>query len=68
MKLPNKDEFNSIIGLTEADAKAALNKIGVGHIRIREKNGEHFMVTMDFRMDRVNLHIKDDLVYKASRG
>lgn len=63
-----KDEFESIIGLSEDDAKTVLTKMGIKRIRVTERNGERFMVTMDFNMGRVNLSIKDDKVYRASRG
>lgn len=62
------DEFANIIGLSFEEAKASLIKSGVKHVRVMEKNGEHFIGTMDYRLDRVNLKIQDDKVYQASRG
>lgn len=45
--------------LTEAQAKiASWNCIS----RVCEQDGKHFMVTMDYRQDRVNLSVIDDKV------
>jgi hypothetical protein len=63
-----KDEFEDIIGLDEHDAKDALKKMGIPTVRTRERNGKHFVGTMDIRKDRVNIHIEDDVVIRAYRG
>jgi len=36
--------------------------------RITSKDGEQYMGTCEFRPDRINLHIVNDLVTKASIG
>ena len=36
--------------------------------RVVENNGEHAVVTTDYRLDRVNLRIKDNRVFEAYRG
>jgi hypothetical protein len=59
---------DTIIGMTETDAKIALKKMGVKEIRVMEKNGEKFMGACNYRLDRVNLRIKNDVVYNVSRG
>lgn len=36
--------------------------------RILEKDGVNFMGSMDYKVDRVNLFLKDGKVYKATIG
>lgn len=36
--------------------------------RVRSEDGESFIGTCDYRMDRINLHIEDGKVVKANRG
>ncbi len=36
--------------------------------RVTGSDGEHFIVTMDFRMDRINLILIDDIVTESSIG
>ncbi len=49
---------------------AAIVKIeNAGHkVRIVAENGEHFVVTMDYNLDRLNLEIVDGKVSAVSRG
>lgn len=36
--------------------------------RIRSEDGKSFIGTCDYRLDRINLHIQDGKVIKASKG
>lgn len=36
--------------------------------RLRSEDGQSFMGTADYRMDRINLHIQSGKVIKATRG
>ena len=36
--------------------------------RVRSEDGESFMGTCDYRMDRINLHITEGKVTSVSRG
>lgn len=36
--------------------------------RVRSEDGQSFMGTADYRRDRINLHIQDGKVVKASVG
>ncbi len=55
------------IGMTETDAVAAIGKAGLTS-RIRSRDGQVFMGTMDMREDRVNLTIEGGKVTQASTG
>lgn len=57
----------SLVGLTEEEAVAKITDSGM-RVRVRSKDGESFMGTCDYRMDRVNLHIENGKVTKASIG
>jgi len=60
------ENYDDLIGLTIDEAKAA--RPG-NAIRVVMKDGEHYMVTMDYRMDRINVHIEDGkIVYVTGRG
>lgn len=36
--------------------------------RVTMKDGEHFLCTMDYRMDRVNVHVMDNKVTEDKLG
>ena len=57
----------AVIGLSEDDAVAQISAAGFSP-RIVERNGEMFAGTMDYREDRINLTIADDLVTVAQIG
>lgn len=57
----------SLVGLTEEDAMVKIAESGL-RTRLRSKDGQSFMGTCDYRMDRVNLHIENGKVTKASIG
>lgn len=56
-----------LIGMSKQDA-IELAKARNVTMRIVVENGEHFMVTDDYWMNRLNIEIKDNKVVKVSRG
>ena len=56
-----------LIGMDVSDAIDMLDEAGTRH-RIEYEDGQSFMLTMDFRMDRVNLSIENGKVIKTRRG
>ena len=56
-----------VVGLAEADATAKLEGVGFG-VRIAERDGEAFMLTKDYRSDRVNLVIAGGVVTSVWTG
>lgn len=60
-------DINSVVGLTEEDAKAKIAAAGL-KCRIRNKDGQAFIGTCDYRTDRVNLGIANGKVTSASIG
>lgn len=62
----NKKE-NNLVGLTEAEAGAKLKEQGSSY-RISSRDGEYYIVTMDLRMDRYNLHIENGKVISFEMG
>ena len=54
----------SYIGLSEEDATEKARAEGYDH-RIVARDGEEFMVTMDYREDRINFSIENGRVVKA---
>ena len=65
--MTNNIQEQDLIGLTEEDA---VNKVaGAGmKCRIRSRDGNPFIGTCDYRLDRFNLTIEKNLVTKASLG
>ena len=64
---PGIDDLPDVIGLTEADATAALTDAGYT-VRVVERDGEMFPVTMDYSESRANLVITDGSVTAVSIG
>jgi len=60
-------DLNSLEDLEEKEAIALVKAAGL-KCRVVERNGKPFIVTRDYKTDRVNLHIAFDKVYKASIG
>jgi hypothetical protein len=58
---------DELVGMTK---DAAFDKIEAADMmgRIRSEDSKAFMGTCDWRTDRVNLHIEDGIVVKASIG
>jgi hypothetical protein len=57
----------NLVGLTEDEAKAKITDLGM-KVRIRNRDGETFMGTCDYRRDRVNLSIDNGKVTNATIG
>lgn len=51
-----------LIGLTVEEAK----KIVPYEIRVTKENGKSYMVTMDFKTNRVNVEINNDLITEVT--
>jgi hypothetical protein len=61
------DFLASLVGLSEEEAiKLCMEK--EYKVRISKRNGEHFILTRDYLIDRVNLHISQFKVYEATFG
>lgn len=56
-----------VIGMDKQAAIDLINGQGL-KVRVRSEDGQAFMGTADYRMDRINLHIEDGKVTKANRG
>jgi len=58
-----------VIGLTESEAIELIeSKDGLISYRITRRDDENFVVTMDYRTDRINLEIEKDFVVSANVG
>ena len=56
-----------LVGLTEKTAAACAESEG-WRVRVVQRDGEEFMVTADYRVDRVNLVVEDDVVTNVTVG
>ena len=66
MEIP-REFVKRLIGMNEEDAKALIwdnDYIS----RVVHRDGEDFMVTTDFRYDRINLYINGGIVFDATVG
>ena len=62
------EEFAAtIVGKSDAEAKAATEAAGLTY-RVVMVDGQPRAVTMDYRPDRVNVSLKDDVVVAATVG
>lgn len=62
-----KANIQKYIGLTEAKAVVAIQKVGM-LARITQRDDKSFIGTCDFRINRVNLVIKEGKVVEANIG
>ena len=67
MPVPNGGDPNSFIGLTEAAAVEAANRLELPN-RIVERDGKHFKVTRDHRPNRLNFVIEKGVVTRVTTG
>jgi hypothetical protein len=58
---------SALVGLSESEA-AAMAKDKGWELRVVSRDGEDFMVTQDYKTDRVNITVKSGKVTKASVG
>lgn len=56
-----------VVGMKKDDAIEKINASGM-YARIRSEDGRAFMGTCDVQLSRINLHIEDGIVVKASKG
>lgn len=61
------DFLDELTGLSETDAAAVAAEKGLT-VRIVARDGEHYMVTMDYRIDRVNFTVENGVVVEANVG
>ena len=59
--------LSELIGLTETDAVAKIKAAGMKS-RVRVRDGQAFIGTADYRLDRVNLSVANNLVTGATLG
>jgi len=60
-------EAESLVGLSETEA-LELAKTNGWEVRVVSRDGEDFAITMDYRADRVNLTVVDDVVTASTVG
>lgn len=58
---------NDFIGLTKDEALNLCKERNL-RSRITMENGQSFIVTMDYRLDRINFHIENNIVVNQKRG
>jgi hypothetical protein len=60
-------EVSKLVGKTEEQARVLIERAGL-RVRISGRDGEHYILTMDYWIDRVNIYIENDKVVEASIG
>lgn len=60
-------DLNSIIDKNKSDAKKIVEDNGYV-FRITSENSNDYIITCDFRTDRVNVKIENDLIISAELG
>lgn len=58
---------NDFVGMQKEDALKLCAERGL-KARVTMENGQSFIVTMDYRMDRVNFHINNNVIVSQKRG
>lgn len=61
------EDLQALIGLSEADAKAAIEKRGETW-RVSCRDGNSFILTCDYHTYRINLSVQGGKVIDATRG
>lgn len=59
--------LTSLIGKSEEDAKKLCSENDF-HYRVVREDSKHYMVTCDYRLDRVNIEIDNGIVTKFDIG
>ena len=61
---------NEVIGMTEPEAISLIEGVSSEKLtaRVVRRDDENFVITMDYRLDRINLEIDGGLVTKAYVG
>lgn len=67
METNNIQSDNDFIGLTKDEAFKLCEQLGLKY-RVIMEDDEPFIVTMDFKFDRINFHIQNNLVVSQKRG
>jgi predicted urease superfamily metal-dependent hydrolase len=62
-----QDSADSLIGLTEDEARKVAAERGWA-VRVAMRDGEAFMLTTDYREDRVNLTVEKNAVTSVQIG
>ncbi len=64
----DEDKFlDALINLTEEEATNKANENGY-HVRITQRDDIVYMITCDFTFNRINFHIENGLITKATTG
>jgi hypothetical protein len=64
----DEQEFlDTLINLTEEEATNKANENGY-YVRVTQRDGKDYMITCDFRIDRINFHIENGFVIEATTG
>lgn len=63
----NTDSAGSLVGLTEDEALATATERG-WQLRVAQRDDENFMLSADYRQDRVNIVVKDGIVTSVEIG
>ena len=59
--------LDMLIGLKQSEAEAMIRASGL-RIRVVSRDGKHFILKTDYRLDRVNLTVVGGVVTKAMVG
>jgi len=61
---------NEVVGMTEAEAISTIESTSSEQLtyRVTRRDDESYPMTMDYRLDRINLEIDNGVVTKASIG
>ena len=62
-----KELARSVVGMTLDKAMDYISAGGCEH-RLAEKDGENFGLSMDYRFDRINLVVAEDMITNAKIG
>ncbi len=60
-------DIKKLIGKTEKEGIEIAKSHGYT-VRLIKKDGESFVVTMDFRFDRINIEVENDIITKCNLG
>lgn len=61
-------DTNTLIGLSETDARILANENGFFGFRVTRKDKLNYMITCDFRPYRINVEIDNEVVTKVKFG
>jgi hypothetical protein len=66
MNEPVQQDYSAMVGMTLEQAQNHATGLGLRTVRVTQYNGQAMLGTADFRLDRLNVSVTNDIVSSVS--